>query len=560
MSVKWSRGWLGIGLGLCLAGSAGAVPAHSTDAQGAAPQVIPAVMAGAMARALDTARDSTFRQAVAEAAGSDRALAEFYRETGYAPVWTGDGDAHRARRAALLRALGDAGLHGLPEGRYDRAALVARMADIRSVQEMGDVEVALSRAYLAYARDVQSGVLVPGRVVGDIKREVPRRETSDLLTEIVQGDPRDVLRALPPQTNEYRRLMKARLHLQEVIAAGGWGPAVPGDTLEPGDTGAAVIALRDRLVAQGYLGRSSTATFDGRIQAALQAFQVDHGLETDGIAGPSTLAALNVTPEARLASVLVAMERERWLPAERGARHILVNLTDFSARIVDDDRISFETKAVIGKNTGDRRSPEFSDEMEHMIVNPTWHVPRSIVARDYLPKMQSNRHAASYLKIYDRRGREVPRSAINFNAYTGRSFPFSVKQPPSNSNALGLVKFMFPNKYNIYLHDTPQKHLFDREKRDFSSGCIRLAQPFEFAYALLDAQEEDPKARFHSALDSGRETRITLDTHVPVHLIYRTAITRAGGPVQYRDDVYGRDARIWQALQDAGVSLRAQRG
>ncbi|WP_104017320.1 L,D-transpeptidase family protein [Roseovarius nitratireducens] len=559
MSEGLSRTWLGIGLGLWLAGAAGAPVARAEGAQTAVPTVIPAVMAGAMAKALDAARDSAFRQAVAEAAGSDRDLAEFYSETDYRPVWTGDDATHRARRAALLRALDDAALHGLPEGRYGRAALLARMADIRSTREMGEVEVALSRAYLAYARDVQSGVLVPGRVDSDIKRSVPRRAAGALLADMMQGDPRAVLRGLPPQTNAYRRLMKERLRLEGVIARGGWGPVVPGGKLEPGDAGAAVIALRDRLVAKGFLARSATARFDGRIQAAVQAFQADHGLETDGIAGPSTIAALNVSPEERLASVLVAMERERWLPAERGARHILVNLADFSARILDDDSVTFETRAVVGKNAGGRRSPEFSDEMEHMIVNPTWHVPRSITVKEYLPKMQANRNAAGHLRIYDSRGRVVPRSAVNFNAYSARSFPFRLKQPPSTRNALGLVKFMFPNKYNIYLHDTPQKHLFDREKRDFSHGCIRLQQPFDFAYMLLAPQEADPKGRFHAVLDTGRETRINLEQHVPVHLIYRTAITRAGGRTQYRDDVYGRDARIWQALERAGVSLRAHR-
>jgi len=262
--------WLGVGLGLCLAGAAGVSSVRAEGAQAAVPRVIPAVMAGAMAEALDMARQSAFRQAVAEAAGRDRDIAAFYREIGYAAVWTGDDPAHRARRAALLRALDDAALHGLPERRYGRAELVARMADIRSARERGQVEVALSRAYLAYARDVQSGVLAPGRVVSDIKRDVPRRPAEDLLAEITRGDPRAVLRALPPQTNAYRRLMKERLRLEEVIAQGGWGPAVPGGTLEPGDTGTAVIALRDRLVALGYLRRSATARFDGGIESALR--------------------------------------------------------------------------------------------------------------------------------------------------------------------------------------------------------------------------------------------------------------------------------------------------
>ena len=258
----------------------------------------------------------------------------------------------------------------------------------------------------------------------------------------------------------------------------------------------------------------------------MQAFQADHGLEPDGIAGSDTIAALNIPAADRLKSVIVAMERERWLPAERGARHVLVNLADFSARILDADSVTFETRAVVGKNSRDRRSPEFSDEMDHMMVNPTWHVPRSITVNEYLPKMQANPNAVSHLRVYDSTGRQVPRSAVNFRAYSARSFPFALKQPPSDRNALGLVKFMFPNKYNIYLHDTPQKHLFREVRRDFSHGCIRLAEPFEFAYALLAPQEADPQRRFHRALDSGRETRIDLDRPVPVHLIYRTAVTR----------------------------------
>jgi murein L,D-transpeptidase YcbB/YkuD len=198
--------------------------------------------------------------------------------------------------------------------------------------------------------------------------------------------------------------------------------------------------------------------------------------------------------------------------------------------------------------------------MEHMVINPTWHVPRSITVKEYLPKMQANRNAAGHLRLYDSRGREVSRGAVNFGAYSARSFPFALKQPPSGSNALGLVKFMFPNKWNIYLHDTPQKELFSREKRDFSHGCIRLQQPFEFAYELLSRQEADPKAFFHSVLGTGRETYVQLEEHVPVHLIYRTAVTRADGRMQYRSDVYGRDARIWEALERAGVTRGDARG
>ena len=506
------------------------------------------------------AQEAAFRQAVAEAAAQDRDLAAFYQEQTYRPVWTGEGAEHLARRQALVQFLARAGVHGLPTQRYDLDGVMTAMRAARSQRDLGQVEVALSRAYLRYARDLQSGVLVPSEVVSDIKREVTRREAGALLTEILSGDPARTMRNLAPQSNEYARLLKQKLRLEKLIADGGWGPTVTAEKLRPGDGDPAVIALRNRLIAMGYLARSAAQTYDMRLQQAVQAFQADHGLEPDGVAGTTTLGALNTSALDRLKSVIVAMERERWLSEERGQRHILVNLTDFSARILDNDEVTFATRAVIGKNDQNRRSPEFSDEMEHMVINPTWHVPYSIAVNEYLPQMQRNPGAASHLKLYNRNGREVSRGAVNFGAYNARNFPFAIKQPPSERNALGLVKFMFPNKYNIYLHDTPQKALFDLEKRDFSHGCIRLHQPFDFAYALLARQESEPKAFFQSVLDTRRETYVQLEQHVPVHIIYRTAFTQAQGRPQYRGDVYGRDARIWEALEKAGVSLDAPRG
>jgi L,D-transpeptidase YcbB len=174
--------------------------------------------------------------------------------------------------------------------------------------------------------------------------------------------------------------------------------------------------------------------------------------------------------------------------------------------------------------------------------------------------MQKNRNAAGHLKIVDSKGRVVPRSAINFANYTARSFPYSMRQPPSDGNALGLVKFMFPNQYNIYLHDTPSKSLFAREVRAFSHGCIRLSDPFDFAYALLAAQTDDPVGLFKSHLDSGQESNVRLDVPLPVHLVYFTAYPAATGRMEYRRDVYGRDAAIFRALTEAGVELGGYQG
>ncbi|MGD9866250.1 MAG: murein L,D-transpeptidase, partial [Pseudodonghicola sp.] len=492
------------------------------------------------------AQVTAFKQAVAASAATDDAVAAFYRDRDYQPLWTAEGEAARARRAALLDALSGVAVHGLPEARYGVEQLKAQMAAVRTTRDLGDVEVALSRAFVTYAKDVQTGLLTPGKIDADIKREVPLHDREGYLNEFAaSATPQAYLRTLPPMTAEYRALMKEKLRYEYLLAHGGWGANVPGGKIEPGQQGPAVIALRNRLVAMGYLDRSATGVYDAALEQAVRRFQLAHGLSADGVAGVGTLEEINKPVEARLKSIIVAMERERWVNHERGDRHILVNQTDFTAKIVDHGRVTFETRSVIGMNAHDRRSPEFSDEMEHMIINPSWYVPRSIIVNEYLPKLRNNPGAAGHLEITDSRGRRVDRTAADFSQYSAKSFPYAMRQPPGRSNALGLVKFMFPNKYNIYLHDTPQKNLFQRETRAYSHGCIRLADPFDFAYALLSAQTDDPKGYFQSILATGKEAKVELETHVPVHIIYRTAFTDDHGRAEFRRDIYGRDAKIW---------------
>ncbi len=504
------------------------------------------------------AQSTAFKQAVAEAAARDRDIAAFYQEHGYEPLWTGSRD--RERRAALIEALRTADNHGLPSGRYDIEGLEARMKAARSPRDRGLLEVEMSRVFLQYARDIQTGVLVPEQVDGSIVREVPYRARTSYLVNFEKSSPKGFFRALPPQTHEYNALMKQKLVLERLLAKGGWGSTVKSGKLEPGDAGAAVVALRNRLVRMGYLQRNAGQTFDATMQSAVISFQKDHGLTQDGIVGPGTLEQINTTVQQRLQSVIVAMERERWLNQPRGARHIKVNLTDFTAKIIDNGKVTFETRSVVGHRDADRQSPEFSDMMEFMVVNPSWYVPRSIVTKEYLPELQADPYAVDHIEITDSSGRRVDRSSVDFTQFTERSFPFAMRQPPSRGNALGLVKFMFPNRHNIYLHDTPAKNLFGREVRAYSHGCIRLADPFDFAYTLLKEQTRDPEGYFQSVLATGKETQVDLKTPVPVHIIYRTAFADGKGRMQYRRDVYGRDAKIWQALSQAGVALRAVQG
>ena len=502
---------------------------------------------------------SVFSQTLAAAVSSDEALATFYRARDYRPLWTGPDDV--ARRKLLLTALDKAALHGLPVARYDAARLRDSFRAAQTEGDRGRLEVAMTAAYLAFAHDLSAGVLVPSSIDPTIKREGVALAAAVLLARAAGPGLGDFMQDLPPDSPEYARLMKEKLALEARIAAGGFGPAIAGAALAPGDTGADVVLLRNRLVTLGYLGRSATRTYDRAVQAAVQRFQIDNGLTADGVAAEGTVIALNAEPQDRLQSVVVALERLRWMgDIDLGARHIWVNQPDFTAQIVDNGLVTFQTRAVIGREDFDRRTPEFSDVMEFMVINPSWSVPRSITTKEYLPLLKRNPNAAGQLTIIDRNGRAVPRSSINFAAYTAANFPFAMRQPPSDGNALGLVKFMFPNQWNIYLHDTPQKALFAEEVRAFSHGCIRLNDPFDFAYTLLARQSDDPQATFEAALRTGSETVLSLAQPVPVHLVYFTAWPTAKGRMTYRRDIYGRDAVLFGALSKAGVELRAVQG
>jgi L,D-transpeptidase YcbB len=501
-----------------------------------------------------------FSQSVAISAAEDEAIAAVYTARNYAPIWTGAGDA--TRRQALLTVLAGAGDHGLPVASYDPVVLKQAFQAATTEGDRGRVDVMMTRAALDYMHDMRMGVISPRSIDATIVIERAVFDDGAMLAAFLAApSPERFLRDLVPDAPEYAQLMKERIRLQRLVADGGWGPVVAAEKLEPGDGVPQVVALRDRLMAMGYLRRSVTAVYDADIARAVQRFQTDHGLMADGVAGAGTIAAINVGPEVRLQSVLVALERLRWIgDTERGARHIWVNLPDFTAKIVDHGRVTFSTRAVIGKDENGRHTPEFSDMMEYMVVNPSWSVPRSITVNEYLPLLQRNPNAVGHLNVIDRNGRVVPRGAVNFAAYSARTFPFALRQAPSDGNALGLVKFMFPNEYNIYLHDTPAKELFAHEVRAYSHGCVRLGSPFDFAYALLAAQSDDPQTTFAQALDGGRETSLPLEAAVPVHLVYFTAWPGAKGQMGYRVDVYGRDGDIWNALGAAGVAMMGVQG
>ncbi|UWQ20257.1 murein L,D-transpeptidase [Jannaschia sp. W003] len=493
---------------------------------------------------------SPTRMAVAEAAAGagEEGVAAFYRERAFAPIWLGDEAG--PRRMAFLAAIAEAGAHGLPAARYDPVEIRAAFDAAHDAESLGALEVDMTRRLLRFASDLGGGVVKPGAASPFIHLERPRRDARADLEAFV-ADPLAFLRGLAPTSPRYARLLREKRRLEQAAAAGGWGAQVPVGILRRGDGGAAVIALRGRLEGMGYLERGLSPTFDGVMEAAVRRFQSDHGLAIDGAAGPATLAVVNRTANARLAQVLVNLERQRWMNKPLESRHVLVNLAEQHAYVVDDGAVTFDTVVVVGAPESDRQTPEFSHTMTHMVVNPSWYVPRSIATNEYLPQLK--RGGARHLEV-TYQGRTVDPRRVDFGQYTARTFPFSLRQPPGPSNALGKVKFMFPNKWNIYLHDTPAKSLFGRELRTFSHGCVRVGKPFELAHHLLAPQEVDPQGAFERILATGRERRVNLEAPIGVHLVYWTAWAGEDGAMRYRSDPYGRDAAVLDALRAAGVA------
>ena len=498
---------------------------------------------------------------------SNKNISAYYEERDFAPIWIDSSVASAERRAALLKALDAVSLHALPERKYGRDALVEGLVSVRTRSDLGALEAMFTKAYLSYANDVHSGLLKPSNVHELIARKTTYRSVEDYLYGAASQDSVDYIDTLPPQTREYNNLLSARQELLQVVEMGGWGKPVPQGTYRLGDSGANIVTLRNRLIGMNYMARSVSGVFDEEMLRAVKAFQTDHGLLSDGVAGAGTIEEMNKSVFDRLKSVTVALERERWMSglyaAEdfQASRSILVNLTDFTAKILDDGAVTFETLSVIGADEDNQRSPEFSDVMEHMVINPSWYVPRSITVDEYLPDLQEDPTSHDYLTMFvPDTGEVIARNAVDFTLFDRDTFPFELKQLPSLSNALGRVKFMFPNRHNIYLHDTPHKALFAKEKRAFSHGCIRLQEPFKFAYALLAKQSQSPVSDFQDILETGEETIVPLVEPIPVHIIYRTAVTTAEGRIGFRRDVYGRDAIIFSALEEAGVVITQNHG
>jgi murein L,D-transpeptidase YcbB/YkuD len=473
---------------------------------------------------------------------ADRAgIEQFYSSRNYAPLWVANGAAAERAKSAIAY-LGRADEVGLDSSDYPTPVFKADM----SADALAEAELRLTASALTFAREAQIGRIHFTRVAADIQFNLVAPEAANVLAKLAASDDAGkVLDAYNPPQPEFRAL---RAKLAELRKNGGAvdKPAedkpnlvrVPeGKILRPGMKDARVTALRKRLDVPGD---KENPLYDDAVSDAVKTFQTANDLNVDGNVGNVTVRALNGEHrEVRRAidpidTIVVNMERWRWLPRDVGNPHVIVNVPDYSLTLYNNDKVYWHSKIVAGKPG--HATPMISAEMKFITVNPTWNVPPSIIENEYLPALQQDPDALDRIGL---KMRQDPDGTVH------------VYQPPGARNALGRIRFNFPNKFLVYQHDTPDKYLFAKDKRAFSHGCMRVQNPFTYAeklLALTQPSERYTEARIESMLGDN-EININFPKPIWVHLTYQTAFVDESGKLQLRDDIYGRDARMIAILK-----------
>ena len=455
------------------------------------------------------------------------AVAEFYKARGYAPVWIEQGAPSPRMQAAIARLrLADA--DGLDASDYAAPELAA-LTDPESVAQ---AELKLLNALLTFARHAQSGRVDATRISVNIDVKPPVPEPTDVLKTLAQA--KDVAAAMdafnPP--HEGFRLLRAKLAEMRGQPEERIVQIPPGPALRAGRKDKRVPLLRQRLKVDGD---PEDTTYDAALVDAVKAFQKSRNIAANGILTPATVEALNGrnNRSRHINTVLSNMERWRWIPRDLGQSHVMINVPDFTLKVVRDGEPVFHTRIVVGKPK--TPSPIFSDQIETIQVNPTWHVPQSIIYGEYLPALAQDPEALARMGLILSRNRDGS---------------ISVRQPPGERNALGRIKFNFPNAFQVYLHDTPQKHLFTHDRRAYSAGCMRVQNPDKFAEVLasISMPGEGYTSQRFTRMYGGGEQWIKFKRFVPVHLVYMNAYVDQRGELIVREDVYGYDGRVQSAL------------
>ncbi len=484
------------------------------------------------------------------------ALAAYYSDGAHPILWLGE-----PRSADLITWLRNAAEDGLDPAAYPAGQLEKLAEAVGETNSRGRaiVELHFSAAFLQFASDLQVGRFLPHKVDPDFFQEGRSIDQLGALTLLSVSDSLDrFFLQWQPQAPDYADLRAALADYRALAGAGGW-PTVPlGESLKPGMSDPRVPALRARLaVTDGADPAAPSAgdlVYDDALVAVVKAFQARHGLDVDSVVGKGTVAALNVSVETRVRDIVLSMERWRWMPPDLGRNHLIVNIAGFELRRFAGGRLEERMNVVVGRPYN--KTPVFSDRVRYLEFNPYWNVPHGIAVKEELPKLKSNPAARAAAGFEAVRGDKVyPLTSINWSQYGPGNFPFQLRQRPGPNNALGRVKFMFPNQFDVYLHDTPARSLFDKAERAFSHGCIRLARPLDLAVQVLAVGGVPgwDMAKVNAVVATGKRTVVNLAEPLPVHITYFTAWVDQGIP-NFRADIYGQDEKLNAALDGQALS------
>jgi len=481
-------------------------------------------------------------------------LAEVYERRNFAPNWTS-----RDEIGELITVIKNTEKDGLDPADYHlrEAEYVYRelgAGNLQSAQEQAALDVMLTDSLFRIGYHLRFGKVNPDNLDPNwnFKRELGAEPPAVRMQQAMDAPSlQGFLDDLAPRGPIYKRMRVALADYRELADAGGWPSVAEGPTLKPGASDDRVATIARRLAVTADIADAapyaSSAVYDDALEAGVRKFQARHGLDSDGVIGPATLRAMNVPIETRIEQLRLNLERARWVFDSLSDYFIVVNIAGFRAYVVRDGSIAWQTQVQVGRSY--HQTPVFRDELKYVVFNPTWTVPYSIASKEMLPRIKND---PTYFDtrdfdIKDRSGALVDPKSIDWSTLSRGNFPYTFVQRPGPRNALGRVKFIFPNEHAVYLHDTPSKALFGRAERAFSHGCVRVQNPFELAEVLLGSKGWD-QDKIKATLDSLETKTVYLPEALPVLLLYWTADIGPTGDVHFYTDVYERDARIAKAM------------